>query len=149
MYVLILFYVVTKPRVTPLQRCCKCAKTGGRAPDQINCPFLLSGNFSTKRGNWRLNVLEGSHNHEPSFHPSVHPTHRKFTSEQADTVKNMTLAGIKPFGNLSAIRMTNEGTLATLRTVYNGRLKLRKDMLNGRTPIQAFMMQIYALSQMR
>ena len=96
---------------------------------RIDCPFLLSGSFSKKRGNWKLNVLKGSHNHEPSIHPSGHSTHRKLNSEQADTVKNMTLAGVKPLGILSSILMEDGGALANLSTLYNDRKKLRKDKL--------------------
>uniref|UniRef100_M4BCV4 FAR1 domain-containing protein n=1 Tax=Hyaloperonospora arabidopsidis (strain Emoy2) TaxID=559515 RepID=M4BCV4_HYAAE len=104
---------------------------------RADCPFLLSGNYSKRRGNWKLNVLQCSHNHDPSLNPSGHSAHRKLTSDQAEAVKNMTLAGIKPLGILSAIRKTDERALASLFTLYNGRAKVRKDILNGRTPIQA------------
>ena len=77
------------------------------------------------------------HNHEPSLHPSGHSTHRNLNSEQADTVRNMTLADVKPLGILSSLLMENDSALANLSTLYNERTKLRKDKLNGRTPIQA------------
>ena len=69
--------------------------------------------------------------------PSGHSTHRKLNSEQADTVRNMTLAGVKPLVNFSSLLMENDGALVSLSTLYNERTKLRKDKLNGRTPIQA------------
>nr|CCA20967.1 Pc21g00130 putative [Albugo laibachii Nc14] len=92
---------------------------------RIGCPFLLSGNFSKRRGNWKLNFLECSHNRDLSLHPSGHSTHRNLTSTQADTVKKMTLAG------------TNAGALVNLSTLYNGRVNVRKEILHMRTPIQA------------
>ena len=120
---------------------------------RIDCPFLLSRNFSKKRVNRKLNVMNGWRNHEPSLHPSGHSTHRKLNSEQADTVRNMTLAGVKPLGILPSLLMENECALANLSTLYNERTKLRKDKLNGRTPIQALSddlqaSKFYALSQM-
>ena len=80
-------------------------------------------------------MMNGCHNHEPSLHPSGHSTRRKLNSEQADTVRHMTLAGVKPLGILSSLLMENDGALANLSTLYNERTKLRKDKINGRTPI--------------
>ena len=77
------------------------------------------------------------HNHEPSLHPSSHSTRRKLNSEQVDTVRNVTLSGVKLLGILSSLLMENDGALANLSTLYNKRTKLRKYKVNGRTPIQA------------
>ena len=70
--------------------------------------------------------MNGCHNHELSFHPSGHSTHRKLNSEQADTVRNMTLAGVEPLGILSSLLMENNGALANLSALYNERTKLER-----------------------
>ena len=75
-------------------------KTSSR---RIDCPFLSSGKFSKKGGKWKLNVMNGFHNHEPSLLPFIYSTHWKLNSEQVDTVRNMTLAGVKPLGILSSL----------------------------------------------
>ena len=82
-----------------------------------------------------------------------HSTHRKLNSEQADTVRNIKLAGVKPLEILLSLLMENDDALANLSTLYNERTKLRTDKLNGRTPIQALFDDLqannfYALSQM-
>ena len=47
---------------------------------RIDCPFLLSGNFSKKTGKWKLKTKVSDHNHEQSPNPSGHPIHRKLTA---------------------------------------------------------------------
>ena len=111
---------------------------------RIGFPFLLSGNFPKRSDNRNLNVLDCSHNHAPSLHPSGHSTHRNLTSAQAYTVKNMTLAGVKPLWILSTTRQTKEGALVNLSTLCNGRANVRKDMLHGSTPIQAIFQDLQA-----
>ena len=56
--------------------------------------------------------------------PSGHSTHRKLNSEQADTVRNMTLAGVKPLEILSSFLMENDYALSNLSTLNNERTKL-------------------------
>ena len=92
---------------------------------RIECPFLISANYSKKTGKWKLKTVVSEHNHQKSLYSSGHSTHRKLTVDQVDKVKNMTNAGAKPAAILSALRMTKSDTFANLRTIYNARVNMR------------------------
>ena len=93
---------------------------------RADCPFLLSGNYSKRRGNWKLNVLQCSHNHDPSLNPSGHSAHRKLTSDQAEAVKNMPLTGIYHYELLLLSERTMKGLLQPYLHSTMGVLKCEK-----------------------
>lgn len=88
-------------------------------------------------GNWAIQ-LHGQHNHEPSLHPSAHPTHRKLTNQQKDTSAGLfRRPAIRLREAASAVRKDDPGALFTDKDLSNYKQKLHKKALNGLTPTQA------------
>ncbi|KAL6583797.1 hypothetical protein OROMI_003086 [Orobanche minor] len=71
--------------------------TGSRL---IKCPFQIVGRKGVD-GVWVLNAKNLTHNHEPCTDMSGHPSFRRLSPEDVESVKNMTLSGIAPRYNES------------------------------------------------
>jgi hypothetical protein len=83
------------------------------------------------------------HNHEPSQHPSAHPTHRQL-SLKGNTTQLATLsnAGISPKEIQTYVRQG--GSLATRKDISNRIAAVRRDACEGQSPIHALVNQLYA-----
>ena len=93
---------------------------------RVDCSFLLSGNYSKNRDNWKLSVVQCSHNHDPSLYPSGHSAHRNLTNDQAEAVKNMPLTGIYHQELLLLSERTMKGLLQPYLHSTMGVLKCEK-----------------------
>jgi len=63
----------------------KCRKAGSR---KTGCEFKLTIT-RTPDNEWAVEVLNDTHNHETSLHPSAHPFHRKLTQDKEKLLKSM------------------------------------------------------------
>ncbi|KAL4580761.1 hypothetical protein LXL04_016963 [Taraxacum kok-saghyz] len=102
----------------------------------IKCPFQIVG----KKGNdgaWVLKAKNMTHNHEPSTDIVGHPSFRRLSPQDTESVKNMTLSGIPPRQILSSLRQGNQSLPAISRTIYNLKAKIRKESLNNRSMVSA------------
>ncbi|XP_052627581.1 protein FAR-RED IMPAIRED RESPONSE 1-like [Lactuca sativa] len=107
--------------------------TGSRL---INCPFQIVGKKEYD-GGWILKAKNLSHNHEPSTDISGHPSFRRLSPNDVQSVKNMTLSGIPPRQILSSLRQGNPNLPAVSRTIYNLKAKIRKENLGNRSTVSA------------
>lgn len=101
----------------------------------------------TPDNEWGIEVLNSTHNHEPSLKASAHPAHRKLTSDEQKLVKSMTDRAAKPRDIILAIKQVNPHTHVTASNVRNQKVKLRKEELAGRTPTQAVLDQWITLDE--
>ncbi|XP_052623634.1 PKS-NRPS hybrid synthetase cheA-like [Lactuca sativa] len=102
----------------------------------INCSFQIVG----KKGNdgfWVLKAKNLTHNYEPSTDISGHPSFRRLSPNDVQSVKNMTLSGIPPRQILSSLRQQNPNIPAVSRTIYNLKAKIRKQNLGNRSMVSA------------
>nr|XP_043620091.1 PKS-NRPS hybrid synthetase cheA-like [Erigeron canadensis] len=102
----------------------------------INCPFQIEG----KKGNdgvWFFKAKNLAHNHEPSSDMSGHPSFRRLTADNVESVKNMTLSGIPPRQILSSLRQQTPNLPASSRAIYNLKAKMRKEILGNQSMISA------------
>ncbi|KAJ9549306.1 hypothetical protein OSB04_021849 [Centaurea solstitialis] len=107
--------------------------TGSRL---INCPFQIVGQKRSD-GAWYFKVKDLTHNHEPSTDMSGHPSFRQLPSENINSVKEMSKAGIPPRQILSSMRQQNPNLPVISRTIYNLKRKFRRDNLGNRSMINA------------
>ncbi|WCJ18196.1 Malonate-semialdehyde dehydrogenase [Euphorbia peplus] len=106
---------------------CRKRKTGSRL---TNCPFEVMGKKDD--GLWVLTVKNGTHNHEPLKDISEHPSARRFSETEIQSIKEMTDAGLKPRQILKRLRQSNPDLLSTPKHVYNVKAKLRQGNLTVR-----------------
>ncbi|KAL4555319.1 hypothetical protein LXL04_037936 [Taraxacum kok-saghyz] len=88
-------------------------------------------------GVWVLNAKNLTHNHEPSADMSGHPSFRRLSPTDVQSVKNMTLSGIAPRQILSSLRQGNQNLPANSRTIYNLEAKICKEKLDNRSRVSA------------
>ncbi|KAJ9566461.1 hypothetical protein OSB04_002427 [Centaurea solstitialis] len=88
-------------------------------------------------GAWYFKVKDLTHNHEPSTDMSGHPSFRQLPSENINSVKEMSKAGIPPRQILSSMRQQNPNLPVISRTIYNLKKKFRRDNLGNRSMINA------------
>ena len=108
------------------------------------CPFSLVADF--KENVWRLRLRNGSHNHEPSWTPIAHPTHRKLTVESLTIVQQMTDSGGVPRLITGALR--ENGLQVKSKDIYNVRSKIQSTNLGSSTPIEAMFQHMANASYM-
>ena len=111
-------------------------QTGTRT---TGCPFMvkLMRQLDEDEVNWRVEVVNPSHNHEASFDPKVHLCHRKRTRDQLDQIKALTTAGQSGRVILTTLLQQDADAMLVSRDVYNERSSLRRERLGGLTPIEA------------
>ncbi|XP_071727725.1 uncharacterized protein [Rutidosis leptorrhynchoides] len=83
----------------------------------IGCPFRIEGKRSN--GSWIFKLHNLNHNHEPATDMSWNSSFRWFSSDEKQTIKEMTLAGIPPRQILASLRQQNPNLPAISRTIYN------------------------------
>ncbi|KAJ9543535.1 hypothetical protein OSB04_023242 [Centaurea solstitialis] len=116
--------------------------TGSRL---IECPFRILGKKEND-GAWVLKAQNLTHNHEPSMDISGHSSFRRLSSDDIQSVKNMTLSGIPPRQILSSLRQRNQDLPAISRNIYNLKAKIRKENLRNRSMREDEDSYIWALS---
>ncbi|XP_074281819.1 protein FAR1-RELATED SEQUENCE 5-like [Silene latifolia] len=102
----------------------------------INCPFKIQGKRKSD-GLWTLDLIDISHNHDPSKDMAGHPSCRRLTKSETSEVERLSIAGIQPRNILSSLRLKNPNIQAVSRTLYNVKTKIRNEKLDGRSMIQA------------
>ncbi|KAN0082124.1 hypothetical protein V8E54_003422, partial [Elaphomyces granulatus] len=70
-------------------------KTRKARSRKTGCEFQLAITRTPDR-EWAVEVLKDAHNHEPSDHPSAHPSHRKLTQDEENLLKSMADRAAKP-----------------------------------------------------
>jgi len=109
------------------------------------CPFKLvifkMKSKEEEQGNdqWRLEVTNPEHNHEPSLHASAHPVYHRRTAAETDTIRSMTRAGSRPTQIQTALQQRNPDTLVTAKDIRTERKKMKMEHLNGRSPIETLL----------
>lgn len=89
-------------------------------------------------GQWRVQVDNEEHNHDPFFHQSAHPRGRALTEESRQSVLMLSRAGVTPARIVTSLRQNNNIT-ATAQDVYNLRHAERNRTLAGRSPLVALL----------
>ena len=110
-------------------------KAGSR---KTGCEFKLTIT-RTSDNEWAVEVLNDTHNHEPSLHPSAHPSHRKLTQDEENLLKSMADRAAKPRDIILAMKHLNPHTNVTASDIRNQKAKLRKEELGGRTGTEALL----------
>ena len=109
-------------------------KTGTRL---IGCYMEVIG--KEKNGLWEMYTKEATHNHEPSSDTSAHPSLRRLTNEQIQTVQRMTKAGQAPRAIWAVLNQEYSELNIKMSDLYNLRGNFRTQGLGARTSIQAFL----------
>jgi malonate-semialdehyde dehydrogenase (acetylating)/methylmalonate-semialdehyde dehydrogenase len=116
---------------------CKTATT------KINCPFHVKGSVPTSKKItsklWTMEVLNGTHNHEPSDGASSHAAHKRLLPEQFEEIRKLSQANIKPAQILLQLCTSDNKTYATNKTISNALQKIHRNDLAGRKPIEALL----------
>src|SRR2546423_13662105 len=113
---------------------------------KTGCPFkLVIFNMKTEEDEqandqWRLEVTNSEHNHEPSLHPSAHHVYHKRKVAETGTIQSMTHAGTRPMEILTALRQQDPDTLITAQNIRNDRVKMRTEQLDGRSQLRHYWM---------
>ncbi|KAK9697191.1 hypothetical protein RND81_08G020300 [Saponaria officinalis] len=103
----------------------------------INCPFKIQGKRKSD-GLWTLDLINISHNHDPSKDMVDHPSCRRLTKSETSEVERLSISGIQLRNILSSLRLKNPNIQAdSSRTLYNVKTKIRNEKLDGRSMIQA------------
>ncbi|XP_052177379.1 probable bifunctional methylthioribulose-1-phosphate dehydratase/enolase-phosphatase E1 2 isoform X2 [Diospyros lotus] len=95
-----------------------------------NCPFEVVGKKDDDL--WVLSIKHGEHNHEPSKSKYDHPSCRRFSEEEILIIREMTVAGKRPWQILKVLRQKNPNLVSDSRNVYNVKAKIRREMLSGK-----------------
>jgi hypothetical protein len=87
---------------------------------------------------WRLKVIEPSHNHDASAAPVAHPAHRMaaLDPEIRAQILSKAYSGIKNAQILSSLQIEHPQVLVTSSDITNIIQAARLQSLAGRTPIQ-------------
>src|SRR3954454_3821705 len=104
--------------------------TGTRSTE---CPFLLRATL--KDNQWHLYVRHSTHNHEASFSPIAHPTHRHLPTTAREQVESLSVSCSKPREILSSLR--HQGFETKVKDIYNLRQHIRSTRLGAHSPIEA------------
>ena len=113
---------------------------------KTECPWkakaLLRAGTDPKR--WFFELQDAAHNHEPSAHPSVHPTHRKRTWTEAQSAEIQDYLQLAPGAReiTALLRKRYPDQVWDRRDIYNERLKARGNELDIYTPTQALIRQL-------
>jgi hypothetical protein len=86
---------------------------------------------------WRVEVVNPSHNHIPSGDPKVHSCHRKRTHEELNQIEALTQTGQSARVIINTLLQQNSNTTLVSRDIYNERRNIRKEQLGGLTSIEA------------
>ncbi|KAG6983952.1 PKS-NRPS hybrid synthetase [Fusarium oxysporum f. sp. conglutinans] len=128
-----------------------CDRGGGPRSDQASkrktssrrtaCLFSINAVESSCKTRWavkhRRDPRTYMHNHEPSYGPRAHPVHRQITSDQEQTVRLLTEAGVKPKEIRTFIRLSDRFCLATQQDIYNAIARSKRDLAKGQSSIHA------------
>ncbi|RYC79017.1 hypothetical protein BFJ63_vAg18106 [Fusarium oxysporum f. sp. narcissi] len=128
-----------------------CDRGGGPRSDQASkrktssrrtaCLFSINAVESSCKTRWavkhRRDPRTHMHNHEPSYGPRAHPVHRRITSDQEQTVRLLTEAGVKPKEIQTFIRLSDKFCLATQQDIYNAIARSKRDLAKGQSSIHA------------
>lgn len=112
--------------------------TGSR---KINCSFEIKGK-KTGEGLWVVEIKNLSHNHEASVDIAGHPSCRRLSAKELESVDRMSQSGIQPRQIISSLQLENPGLRAVSHTVYNAKAKIHKEKLGGRTMIEVLIQEL-------
>ncbi|KAG6990012.1 PKS-NRPS hybrid synthetase [Fusarium oxysporum f. sp. conglutinans] len=127
-----------------------CDRGAGRTPSlsgsretstrRTGCLFSVLAKEDRITGNWLLKHRQGTqfhtHNHEPSLHPTAHPSHRQLSREDQLKVQNLSNAGIVPKKIRSYLREHSD-TIATQQDIYNCISESKRALAKGQSTIHA------------
>ncbi|XP_057424905.1 protein FAR1-RELATED SEQUENCE 5-like [Lotus japonicus] len=94
----------------------------GTGTKKCDCSFRLKARYTSEDGLWRLIVVRGDHNHEPTETLVGHAYAGHLTSQEKDMVGKMVDNRVKPGNMLLALKDANPQNLTTIRQVYNERM---------------------------
>ena len=95
-------------------------ETRKRKPNSklINCQFMLRAKLLSSNQKWHLTILEGSHNHPPSFDSTQHSILRRLNDDQKFLVYSFRSHGKKPKEIVNYFRNHNLPPI-TVKDVHN------------------------------
>jgi Transcription factor AFT len=96
---------------------------------KTNCPFQVRLVF--KFNQWNCNVANNTHNHEPCQGMIGNPAYRRLTSEQRQTVKTLSNAGVRPKA-IATVLTNRKNGIIHMKNIYNEVSASNREMLNGR-----------------
>ena len=109
------------PRITGSKKC--------------GCPFELRGVKGLE--GWTLNVVNGTHNHNPAKHLEGHPYPGRLSVQQRELLVDMSSSSLsKPKEILSVFKAKDPSNVTTIKSLYNARYKHRFEERAGRTQMQ-------------
>ena len=86
------------------------------------CQFSIWAKESLDQSVWivqhRSDTRFSLHNHAPSLHPSVHPSLRQLSNEDAEQLSSLAKAGVAP-REIQTILRQNPDSLVTRQDIYN------------------------------
>jgi malonate-semialdehyde dehydrogenase (acetylating)/methylmalonate-semialdehyde dehydrogenase len=110
---------------------------------KINCPFHIKGSIPTSKKTvnkfWTMEVLNGTHNHNPSDGASSHSAQKRLVPEQFDEIRKLSQENLKPAQILLQLRTSANETYVTNKTISNALQKIRLQDLDARKPIEALL----------
>ena len=103
---------------------------------RIGCPFKLYGRRIPDSGEWELKVRNPSHNHTADDKMIGHPTARRLTEEQLQSILDLSETGSKPRDILALIMRQYPDALVSSKDIYHARDALRRQKLGNSTPLE-------------
>ena len=105
---------------------------------KCQCPFMLKG-WEYAPDMWRLDVMNGKHNHRPAVYQYGHALVSRLTQEQYNTTSRLTKSHVKPKEILDHLKREDPNIRTTLKHIYNARNKIKSEAMGGRTVMQQLM----------
>ena len=102
------------------------------------CLMMVELRLDIPSNNWKLQVLEGAHNHVASIHITAHPVHRNnaLTPEIRTQIGILAQSGLNPSQILTILRNAIPEIPLVVKDISNVIQEARLTELSGRTPIQ-------------
>ena len=104
------------------------------------CSYQILCNLNASGWHAECAGADAVHNHEQALSTRAHPSLRKLTDEQKDTVKRLRSSGLKPAAIQRILQDDGPGTLATLQDIKNVIKRQKTEFLAGRSPTQALLL---------
>ena len=99
----------------------KYESTGSR---KCGCMFIVSGYLTRQTNEWRLNILNGVHNHAMQPALEGHMLASKLKEDDKKIVRDLTTSKVHPRNILMNLKRKRQQCMTNIKQVYNERQQL-------------------------
>jgi len=111
----------------------KHASTSSR---KCGCLFMVSGYLSRQTKDWRLNILNGVHNHAMESTLEGHILAGRLKEDDKKIVRDLTKSKMLPTNILINLKIKRPHCMTNIKQVYNERQQIWKENIGDKTALQ-------------